>query len=129
MRYFATFGSKVTETTIGIPKETFENERRVALSPEATDRLVKLGFKVNIEQGAGAESDFADSTYEKVGAKIVSKDEALSSDLILKVRPPNPEEVQKMKKEAGLISFINPAQNKPLLDILNSKNITSFGME
>ncbi len=64
-----------------------------------------------------------------MGAKIVSKEEALGADLVLKVRPPSKEEVEKMKKEAGLISFINPAQNKPLLDILNSKNITSFGME
>jgi NAD(P) transhydrogenase len=59
----------------------------------------------------------------------VSGDAALGSDLVLKVRAPSAKEVEKMKKEAGLISFINPAQNKPLLDILNSKNITSFGME
>ena len=108
----------MNETTIGIPKETFNNERRIALSPEATQRLVKLGFKVNIASGAGAMSDFADGTYEAVGAKIVSQDEAIKSDLVLKVRPPSLEEANEMKSEAGLISFINPAQNQALVDIL-----------
>lgn len=71
-RYFATFGSNVSEVVIGIPTEIFPDEKRVALSPSAADRLIKLGFKVNIQQGAGNASDFNDSEYEKVGAKIVS---------------------------------------------------------
>jgi hypothetical protein len=48
-RYFATFGKNVSDVTIGVPTETFTNEKRVALSPEATSRLIKLGFKVNIQ--------------------------------------------------------------------------------
>lgn len=103
---------------IGVPKETFENERRVALSPEAAQRLIKQGFKVSIEEGAGTSSDFSDQSYKAVGASIVSRDEALKSDLVLKVRPPSQEEAQKLKDEAGLISFIYPAQNKALVDIL-----------
>ena len=70
-------GKNVKETTIGVPKETFENEKRVALSPEAAQKLIKQGFTVNIESGAGKASDFGDSTYEAVGAKIVNTDEAL----------------------------------------------------
>ncbi len=119
----------MNETTIGVPKETFNNERRVALSPEATQRLVKEGFKVQIESGAGAFADFSDASYTNVGATIVNRDQALGSDLVLKVRPPSHEEVEKMKKEAGLISFLYPAQNQALIDILKSKNITSYGME
>lgn len=117
-RQFATFGQSVKETTIGVPKETYQNERRVALSPEAAQRLIKTGFTVNIESGAGASSDFSDASYEGVGAKVVSTDAALKSDLVLKVRPPSQDELQKMKNEAGLISFINPAQNKALIDTL-----------
>ena len=71
-RYFGTFSKKVEETTIGVPLETFESERRVALSPEAAQRLIKLGFKVNIQSGAGAYSDFSDSNYTAIGAKIVN---------------------------------------------------------
>ena len=89
IRYFATFGQKVSETTIGVPVETFQNERRVALSPEAAQRLIKLGFKIQVEAGAGAKADFNDDSYKAVGASIVSKDEAITSDLVLKVRAPS----------------------------------------
>lgn len=89
LRYFSAFGKNVNEVTIGVPKETFTNERRVALSPEATQRLVKLGFKVNVESGAGVQSDFNDKVYQEVGANIVSTEEALKSDLVLKVRAPS----------------------------------------
>ena len=93
-RYFATFGKNVSEVEIGIPLETYTDEKRVALSPSAAERLIKLGFKINVETGAGNASDFHDSEYEKVGAKIVSAELALKSDLILKVRPPSVAEAQ-----------------------------------
>ena len=109
MRYFSAFGKNTEEVVIGVPKETFPNERRVALSPEAAQRLVKLGFKVNIESGAGANADFDDSAYTKVGANIVQREEAIKSDLVLKVRPPSDEEAQALNDESGLISFLYPA--------------------
>ena len=74
IRSFATFGQKVEETTIGVPAETYENEKRVALSPEAVQRLTKLGFKINVEKDAGANAAFSDAAFESAGAKIVSKD-------------------------------------------------------
>lgn len=86
--FSAAFGKNVSEVTIGVPKETFPNERRVALSPEATQRLAKLGFKINIEAGAGKDSDFSDKVYQDAGAKIVGTEEALKADLVLKVRAP-----------------------------------------
>ena len=93
-RYFATFGKNVSDVTIGVPTETFTNEKRVALSPEATSRLIKLGFKVNIQKGAGEASAFKDDEYSKVGANLVSLDQAIKSDLILKVRPPSEAEAK-----------------------------------
>ena len=129
MRYFSAFGKNTSEVTIGVPKETFNNERRVALSPEAAQRLIKQGFKVNLESGAGALADFSDDAYKAVGVNIVSKDDVFNADLMLKVRPPSQEEALKLKDESGLISFIYPAQNKNLVDILKSKKITSFGMD
>jgi NAD(P) transhydrogenase len=112
-----------------VPKETFSNERRVALSPEAAQRLIKQGFKINIETGAGSYADFSDEAYKSVGVHVVSREQAFNADLMLKVRPPSQEEALMLKDESGLISFINPAQNKNLIDILKSKKITSFGME
>jgi len=113
-RMFAAFGRPVTETSIGVPKETYQNERRVAMSPEATERLSKLGFKINIERGAGKSADFSDEAFEKAGGHIV--DNAFESDIVFKVRAPSGEEVGKLKEESGLISFIYPAQNQDLVD-------------
>lgn len=93
-RYFATFGKNVSDVTIGVPTETFTNERRVALSPEAAQRLIKLGFKVNVQSGAGNQADFHDADYTKIGANIVSKEAAIGADLVLKVRAPSQDEVQ-----------------------------------
>lgn len=102
----------------------------MALSPEACERLTKLGFKINVESGAGLQSDFNDDAFKRAGATIVGNaDEALHSDIVLKVRQPSTEEVNKLKPESGLISFLYPAQNKALIDMLKQKNITSFAMD
>lgn len=98
-----------------MPTETYEGEKRVALSPSAAQRLIKLGFKVNVQTGAGVASDFNDLEYEKIGAKMVSANEAIKSDLVLKVRPPSIQEAKSLQNEGGLISFIQPAQNKDLV--------------
>jgi NAD/NADP transhydrogenase alpha subunit len=71
-RYFSSFGQPVNQTTIGVPKETFENEQRVAISPEATQRLSKLGFKINVASDAGINAAFSDEMFKKAGADIVS---------------------------------------------------------
>lgn len=60
-------------------------ERRVALSPQATAALVKKGFSVNVETGAGAQASFKDEDFAKAGAKIVDSDKAFKSDVVLKV--------------------------------------------
>lgn len=78
-------GIPYTDLTIGIPKETYELEQRVAASPESVERLLQKKFKaVHIETNAGAGSFWNDATYEKAGATIV-KDAWQSSDIILKV--------------------------------------------
>lgn len=70
---------------VGVPKETFQNERRVALSPAGVQMLVKQGFQVQIESGAGEESKFSDQQYKDAGATITDVKGAFSSDLVLKV--------------------------------------------
>ena len=79
-------GTPYDQLTIGVPKEIHAGERRVALSPEATKQLVKQGFKVVIEEGAGAEAKFLDADYIAAGAAVKSAKDALSSDIVLKVR-------------------------------------------
>ena len=93
----------------------------MALSPEAAQRLIKLGFKINVEQGAGAYADFSDNNFKDIGANIASREQTWKSDLLLKVRPPSLEEAARLQDEAGLISFLYPAQNKDLIELLKSK--------
>ncbi|NIY81881.1 Re/Si-specific NAD(P)(+) transhydrogenase subunit alpha [Vibrio hepatarius] len=117
---------------IGVPKEILAGETRVAASPKSVEQLLKLGFEVNIETGAGELASFDDAAFEAAGAKVVSKDEVWGSDLILKVNAPLTEpvdEIALLKEGATLISFIWPAQNPELMEKLSSKNINVLAMD
>ena len=123
-------GVPFSELTVGVPKEIFDNEKRVALSPAAAATLIKSGFKINVEAGAGFEAKFLDAEYVAAGCNIVdSASAAFGSDIVLKVRPPSMEEVPLVKDGGHLISFVYPAQNKDLLDALAEKKATVLGME
>ena len=76
---------------IGVPKETFPLERRVSQTPESVEKLVKAGFQVQVESGAGAASTFSDEMYKAVGAEIVGKDMAWKADIVTHIRPPSGE--------------------------------------
>lgn len=78
-------GIPYKQLTVGVPKEIFENEKRVALSPAGVQALVKQGFNVVVESGAGEASKFSDDHYRDVGAKIQGTKEVMASDLIVKV--------------------------------------------
>ena len=117
-------------STIGILKETYAGERRVATTPEVVTKLVGLGFAVAVESGAGDGASFYDDAYAAVGAKIVSADEAWSTaDIVFKVRAPSTEEVAKLKEGATLISFIWPAQNPELMKALAARKATVLAMD
>ena len=81
--------------TIGVPRETFAGEKRVATVPDVVEKLVKLGFGVTVETGAGAAANFDDASYEAAGARIAGGAAELyaGSDLIFKVRAPTPGEI------------------------------------
>ncbi|RYC62249.1 hypothetical protein CHU98_g3966 [Xylaria longipes] len=117
--------------TVGIPRETFANERRVAISPQNVALLRKKGFgKVIVERGAGVEADFLDEAYEKAGATIVEPGAVWgAADIVLKVRGPNLAEVDRLKEGATLISFLQPAQNKDIVERLAARKVTSFAMD
>ena len=116
---------------IGIPKETYANEKRVASVPDVVEKLIKLGFGVVVESGAGALANFADDTYVAAGAKIVGSAADLwnSSDIVFKVRAPNADEVALIKAGTTLVSFIWPAQNPDLLQALAAKKVTVLAMD
>lgn len=98
--------------TIGVPKETFDLERRVSQTPESVGKLVESGFKVVVERGAGAGSTFSDAMYEKAGATIVDGSVAWGADIVTHIRPPTPAEAALVGNRT-LCSMIWPAQVSP----------------
>ena len=117
--------------TIGIPREIFENERRVALTPQNAALLRKKGFKdVLVERNAGEEAQFLDEQYAAAGATLVSKDELFkTSDIVLKVRPPLlHEETSLLKEGSTVISFLYPAQNKAIVNNLAAAKVNAFAV-
>ena len=120
------------ELTIGVPKETFPDERRVAVTPVNVSLLLKKGFKqILVESGAGAASAYDDHAYEIVGATIVDQKTVWStSNIILKVRPPQIDsEINILSEGATVISFLQAAQNKKTVEALAARNATAFAME
>ncbi|QBQ53889.1 Re/Si-specific NAD(P)(+) transhydrogenase subunit alpha [Nitrosococcus wardiae] len=122
---------------IGIPKEIHTGEKRVATTPDAAERLQKLGFSVALETGAGLNANFSDAAYREAGVEIVEDTQYLwsNSDIILKVRPPemHPElcidELELLREGSYLLSFIWPAQNKELLERLAAKKANVLAMD
>ncbi|MBU6298777.1 MAG: Re/Si-specific NAD(P)(+) transhydrogenase subunit alpha [Alphaproteobacteria bacterium] len=117
--------------TIGIPKETFAGEKRVATVPEVVSKLIKLGFAVIVESGAGNYASFFDDAYAEAGARIAPDATVLwsSSDIVFKVRAPEMSEVALMKTGQTLISFIWPAENPDLMKALAAKKVTVLAMD
>jgi NAD(P) transhydrogenase subunit alpha len=121
--------------TLGIPREITTNERRVAGTPETVKKLIKLGFAVIVEQGAGKAANFSDQAYEHAGAKIVADAAALwsGSDVVIKVQPPvvlgGRHELDLLKPGATLVSFIWPVRNKALLDQCVGRNVNILAMD
>jgi H+-translocating NAD(P) transhydrogenase subunit alpha len=114
---------------IGVPKETKFKENRVALTPDVVKDMVKKGYAVHIESGAGLLSFYNDEAYTAVGAKIVTKQEAYASDVVVKVNAPTADEISGMKKESILISLMWASSNAELVSQCASAGITAFSLD
>jgi NAD(P) transhydrogenase subunit alpha len=124
-------GTAAPAQRIGVPRETFPGEKRVATVPEVVEKLIKLGFKVAVESGAGDAANFSDEAYRTVGAEVISGAAALwaASDIVFKVRPPSLDEVALMREGSILIGFIWPAQNAELMQRLAARKVTVLAMD
>ncbi|MBL1264689.1 Re/Si-specific NAD(P)(+) transhydrogenase subunit alpha [Candidatus Methylomicrobium oryzae] len=122
---------------IGVPKEIHQGEKRVALTPETAEQIMKLGFSVCIEKGAGQGADISDEAYKEAGVEIVDDAKSLwkHSDIVMKVRAPerHPElaidETDLLPEGGRLLSFIWPAQNEALMQKLAGKGSTVLAMD
>ncbi|MCG8707784.1 Re/Si-specific NAD(P)(+) transhydrogenase subunit alpha [Brenneria sp. 4F2] len=114
---------------IGVPKERLTNEARVAATPKTVEQLLKLGFEVSIERGAGKLASFEDAAYAQVGATLADTDDVWQSDIVLKVNAPLEDEIALTRAGSTIVSFIWPAQNPELLEKLAARQVTVLAMD
>ena len=115
--------------TIGVVKETAPGERLVALVPEVVTRLTKAGATVLVERGAGAEAFHKDAEYEAAGATLATREEAFGADILVKVQPPNEEEIPLLKQNGAYIGFLSPLDNPGISQSVAARGTTALSME
>jgi proton-translocating NAD(P)+ transhydrogenase subunit alpha len=116
---------------VATPKETAEDERRVALVPDTATKLIAAGLEVSLESGAGEAAFLGDDAYEKAGVKIATGAAAVLKDAgaVLKVQAPSAAEVDLLKSGAVLISFLQPATQGDIVKALAKRGVTAFSLE
>ncbi|MEM6547401.1 MAG: Re/Si-specific NAD(P)(+) transhydrogenase subunit alpha [Pseudomonadota bacterium] len=116
---------------IGAPREVYEGERRVALTPASAKQLQKLGYECVVEAGAGAAAEFSDDDYREAGVEVLPDAAVLwsTADVVAKVRGPEEAEIGMVREGQVLISFIWPAQEEELLKSLNERKATVLAMD
>jgi NAD(P) transhydrogenase subunit alpha len=116
---------------IGVPAETAAGEKRVATVPEVVEKLIKLGFRVTVQSGAGEAANFSDESYRTAGAEIAADAAAVwaSADIMFKVRAPSAEEIALVREGQTIVSFVWPAQNPELMQALAQRKATVLAMD
>jgi NAD(P) transhydrogenase subunit alpha len=119
---------------LGVVKETFPGERRVSIIPQVVPALVKMGFEVIVESGAGVGAYYSDEDYKNSGAVIGNRDEVLNSDIITYVRAPgadknNLSDLDEIKSGSIIIGMTEPLANPEVAKVVASKGIISFSLE
>src|SRR3989442_3078837 len=112
---------------VGVPRETAEGERRVALVPEVVAKLVEAGHEIVVERGAGSAASFEDPAYEEAGATLAES--AWDADVVVKVQKPSAEEVGRLRNGAVLIGFLQPLTDREGIERLAARGVIAFAME
>ncbi|MFL5840081.1 MAG: NAD(P)(+) transhydrogenase (Re/Si-specific) subunit alpha, partial [Thermoleophilaceae bacterium] len=111
---------------LGVPKESAQGERRVAMVPEVADRLAKAGVDVVVESGAGDAARIPDDAFTAAGATIGNPWDA---DVVVKVQPPTEEEIGRLRDGSIFIGFLAPLTNPEIAEALDRQGVTAFAME
>ncbi|MFR9673488.1 Re/Si-specific NAD(P)(+) transhydrogenase subunit alpha [Streptomyces sp. TR02-1] len=112
--------------TVGVPRESAEGERRVALVPKVVEKLRRTGVEVVVEPGAGSGALIPDEEYTAAGAGL---GDPWTCDVVVKVAPPSPEEIGKLRSGAVLVGFLAPLTSPETVDGLRDAGVTGFAME
>jgi H+-translocating NAD(P) transhydrogenase subunit alpha len=113
------------------PRETVPGERRVAITPDSAGRLRKAGVEVSVEHGAGVAASYDDAVYEAAGAAVVANasEGYRGAGLVVKVQPPQLEEARAIEPGSAVLSFLQPGQQRALVDVFQERRITSFSLD
>ena len=116
---------------IGVPKETWPGEVRTAMVPANADKLINQGFTVTVQSGLGNASGYSDADYAQAGASVSDDRTAIlsSSDIVMSVRKPNAADIGSLKKGALYVSFLDPFNEKPLVESIAAQGATAISME
>ena len=116
---------------IGVPKETWPGEVRAAMVPANASKLIKQGFSVVVQSGVGLASGYTDADYAEAGASVSDDRSALlaGSDIVMSVRKPDAQDVSALKSGALYISFLDPFNEKPLVESIAAQGATAISME
>ncbi len=114
---------------IGIPQETQPGETRVAATPVTVAALLKLGHEVIVEAGAGERADFPDTAFVEAGAQLGHTAQVWSAPMVIKVNPPNDEELELLADHSILVGMLNPRLDPGLVDKVASRPITALAMD
>ena len=113
---------------IGVPAEK-PDQPLVAATPDTVTKLIKLGYSVLVQAGAGALASYPDYQYEDAGAQIVDRDAVYHADIVLTLDAPEPYDLDKMHADSVLVSRLAPARNEALMGKLAARNITALAMD
>ena len=116
---------------IGVPKETWPGEVRAAMVPANASKLIKQGFTVEVQSGVGDASGYSDADYVNAGASVIEDRSALlaDADIVMAVRKPDAQDVSLLKQGALYISFLDPFNEKPLVESIAAQGATAISME
>ncbi|WP_328885748.1 Re/Si-specific NAD(P)(+) transhydrogenase subunit alpha [Streptomyces sp. NBC_00316] len=111
---------------IGVVAESTAGETRVAATPDSVRRLIRLGYEIVVEAGAGTASGFSDAAYTEAGACL---GDAWRTDVVLKVNAPSPDEIRRLRDGSTVIGLLAPAQHPELLDQLADRQLTALSLD
>lgn len=114
---------------IGIPREPHSGQKLVSASPDTVSKLMKLGYEVCVESGAGTAASYYDDQYEAVGARIVSKNEAWGADIVTCLDTPGEAELGLIKRGATLLARLNPRGNAAIIETFETMGITAMALD
>lgn len=125
----AASGNRVRAMRIGVPRELLPGENRVAATPTTVSAILKLGYEVVVEQGAGADAALPDQAYLDAGALIVDAAEAWGADIVIAVNEPYDHQIELMRPGAVLVTFLHPRQDLALTERLRAAGVTGMSMD